>query len=157
MIYIFDNNTLTSIFRHYYHDSFPSFWTLFDKMVGDGNILSVREVLNEVKKLNRKDELEDWAKVNPKFFHDPTPEELQFITEIYSVPHFFNSISQKQLLKGDPFADPFIIAKAYVMNGTVVTQEKRVPNAAKIPNICSHFKIPCINLQEFLKENNWSF
>ena len=157
MIYIFDNNTLSGIFRHYYRDSFPSFWNLFDKMVADGSILSVREVRNEVRKINRKDELEDWAKDNPGFFHDPTPEELSFITKIYSVPHFYNSISQKQLLKGDPFADPYIIAKAHIMHGTVVTQEKRAPNAAKIPNICSHFQIPCINLQDFFIQNNWSF
>ncbi|MCL2137925.1 MAG: DUF4411 family protein [Treponema sp.] len=157
MVYIFDNNTLSGIFRHYYRDSFPSFWSCFDKMITEEKILSVREVRNEVRKLNRKDELEAWAIANPNFFHDPSSEELQFITRIYSVPHFFQSISQQKLLKGDPFADPFIIAKAYVENGTVVTQEKNVPNAAKIPNICLHFQIPCINLQEFLKQNNWSF
>jgi len=157
MKYIFDNNTLSGIFRHYYRDSFSSFWTLFDKMVLEGNILSVREVHNEIKKLTRKDELEAWAKSNPVFFHDPTNEELQFITQIYSVPHFFNSISQQKLLKGGPFADPFIIAKAFVEQGTVVSMEKPKPNAAKIPNICEHFHIPCINLQVFLKQNNWRF
>ena len=157
MKYIFDNNTLSGIFRHYYRESFSSFWTLFDKMVADGNILSVREVHNEIKKLTRKDDLEIWAKSHSSFFHDPTAEELQFITQIYSVPHFSNSISQQKLLKGGPFADPFIIAKAYVENATVVSEEKLRPNAAKIPNICEHFKISCINFQLFLKQNNWSF
>jgi len=66
-------------------------------------------------------------------------------------------MNQKKLLTGGPFADPFIIAKAYVEHGTVVTQEKHMPNAAKIPNICANFHIPCINLQTFLKQNNWSF
>jgi len=157
MKYIFDNNTLSGIFRHYYRDSFFSFWTLFDEMVKEENILSVREVHNEIKNLTRKDDLEAWAKSNPNFFHNPTPDELQFITKIYSVPHFFNSISQRKLLKGGPFADPFIIAKAHVENATVVSEEKLRPNAAKIPNICDHFKIPCINLQIFLKQNNWHF
>ena len=157
MKYIFDNNTLSGIFRHYYRDSFSSFWTLFDKMVIEGNIVSVREVHNEIKKLTRKDDLETWAKAHSSFFHDPSTEELQFITIIYSVPHFYNSISQQKLLKGGPFADPFIIAKAYVENATVVSEEKLRPNAAKIPNICEHFKISCINFQLFLKQNNWSF
>jgi hypothetical protein len=157
MIYIFDNNTLSGIFRHYYRDSFPSFWSLFDEMVNEGVARSVREVHNEIKKLSRRDELETWAKNHPDFFPDPTPVELAFITQIYSVPHFLNSISQQKLLKGGPFADPFIIAKAYAEQGTVVTQEKLTPHAAKIPNICAHFKIPCINLQEFLKTQNWSF
>jgi hypothetical protein len=157
MIYIFDNNTLVGIFRHYYRESFPTFWSFFDEMVDEGSIRSVREVDNEIKKLTRKDELEAWAKTHPDFFLDPTPAELAFITQIYSVPHFLNSISQQRLLKGGPFADPFIIAKAHEEHGTVVTQEKFMPGAAKIPNICDHFKIPCINLQEFLKTQNWTF
>jgi len=157
MKYIFDNNTLTAIFRHYYHDSFPSFWGLFNMMIKDGNILSVREVNNEIKNYSRKDELETWAKTNTYFFADPTTEELEFITRIYSVPHFNNGISQQKLLKGGPFADPFIIAKAYVEKGAVVSLEKLKPNATKIPNICEHFEIPCIDLQGFLKHKKWSF
>jgi hypothetical protein len=157
MKYIFDNNTLTGIFRHYYRDSFPSFWTRFDKMIEEGTVLSVREVHNEIKNYSRKDELENWAKANPNFFHNPTPEELQFINKIYNVPNFTNNMSQKVLLYGGPFADPFLIAKAYVEQGTVVTQEEVKPNAAKIPNICDHFHIPCINLQMFLKQNDWTF
>jgi hypothetical protein len=49
MKYIFDTNTLSGIFRHYYRESFPSFWDLFDKMVIDGNIFSVRELHNKIK------------------------------------------------------------------------------------------------------------
>ena len=157
MKYIFDNNTLTGIFRHYYRESFPSFWSLFDKIIVDGNVFSVREVYNEIKDYSRKDELEAWAKTNQDFFKKPTTEEFNFITQIYSIPHFFNSISQQKLLKGGPFADPFIIAKAYVEQGTVVTLEKLKPNATKIPNICERFHIPCIDLQEFFKQNKWSF
>jgi hypothetical protein len=126
-------------------------------MVESGVAISVREVHNEIKNFARKDELETWAKNHPDFFRDPTPAELAFITQIYSVPHFLNSISQQKLLKGGPFADPFVIAKAHEEHGTVVTQERLMPNAAKIPNICDHFKIPCVNLQEFLKAQNWSF
>jgi len=157
MKYIFDTNTLSGIFKHYYRDSFPSFWVLFDKMVEDGTVISVREVHNEIKNWNRKDELEAWGKIYPKFFHTPTPEETLFITQIFTVPHFRSSISQQKMLKGGPHADPFIIAKAFVEQGTVVSQEERKPNAARIPNICDHFKIPCIKLDEFLKQNSWIF
>ena len=83
MKYIFDNNTLTGIFRHYYREAFPSFWDLFNKMVIDENILSVREVYNEIKNYSRKDELEDRAKTNQDFFNNPTTEELNFITQIF--------------------------------------------------------------------------
>lgn len=65
-------------------------------------------------------------------------------------------MEQKKLLKGGPFADPFIIAKAKVIGGTVVCQEKLKPNAAKIPNICHHFKIECICLEDFLRNEEWT-
>jgi hypothetical protein len=31
------------------------------------------------------------------------------------------------------------------------------PNAAKIPNICKHFKIPCMTLEEFMEAEGWQF
>jgi hypothetical protein len=60
-------------------------------------------------------------------------------------------------LHGGAFADPFIIAKAFVEKATVITQEKYKENATKIPNICNHFKIDNIDLQGFLKKEKWIF
>lgn len=31
------------------------------------------------------------------------------------------------------------------------------PNAAKIPNICDHFKIPCMTLEQFMEAEGWVF
>ncbi len=56
-----------------------------------------------------------------------------------------------------PVADPFVIACARVNSGTVVSQEKFKPNAAKIPNVCAHFAIPCMDLEGFMRAQNWSF
>jgi hypothetical protein len=156
-LYVFDNNTLTAIFRHYYTDSFPSFWARFDAMIADGSICSVREVHNELKMMSRGDALENWAKNHADFFCSPEPEELQFVSKIFAVPHFQQNIGKRNLLEGKPVADPFIIAKAYVARGTVVTQEQFKPNGAKMPNICEHFKIPCIDLQGFLQMQKWVF
>lgn len=55
--------------------------------------------------------------------------------------------------------DPFVIACARINQATVVTEEgwqrggkslALKPNAATIPNVCAHFKIPCIDLEEFM-------
>jgi hypothetical protein len=157
MIYIFDNNTLVGIFRHYFPDSFPSFWGKFDNLINAGIICSVREVYKELEQLSRGDALEQWAKNHRNFFSPPSPEELRFVTQIYSVPHFQQNLGAKQLLNGGAFADPFLIAKAYVSKGTVVTQEKSTPHATRIPNICEYFKIPCTDLQGFLQKQKWVF
>jgi hypothetical protein len=54
-------------------------------------------------------------------------------------------------------ADPFVIACAKIHDGTVVTEEQFKPNAAKIPNVCQHFNIPCVDLEGFMKQQAWSF
>ena len=61
------------------------------------------------------------------------------------------------LLKGGLNADPFIIAKAGAIEGTVVTLEVEKPKAAKVPNICNEFDIPCINLEQFMEAEDRQF
>jgi hypothetical protein len=60
-------------------------------------------------------------------------------------------------MKGEPVADPFVIACVKIKVGTVVTQEQLKPNAAKIPNVCSHFNVPCIDLERFMQQQGWAF
>jgi len=157
MIYVFDNNSLSNILNHYYPERFPTFWERYDKIVEAENLLSVREVRNELTLKFEDDKIDRLAKLNDRFFTNPTPEELSFITQIYSVTHFQHNLDKKKILSGGFFADPFVIAKAWKDNGTVVTEEDNKPNAAKIPNICSHFGIHCINLEGFLTEMDWKF
>ena len=155
MIYVFDSNTLINIFNHYYLERFPSFWDNFNDLISKQTIISVQEVRRELER--RGDRLSDWAKSHNELFLPPNAEESSFITEIFKVKHFRILIQKKQQYIEGPAADPFIIAKAKVINGCVVTQEKHTENAAKIPNVCEYFKIPCINLEGFMKEENWTF
>jgi hypothetical protein len=94
---------------------------------------------------------------NPDFFEDPRVEELSFITQIYSVPHFRQNLDRKKLLQGGYFADPFIIAKAKIKDAVVVTEEDHPPHGARIPNICEHFGIACMKLEGFLVIEDWRF
>ena len=136
MKYVFDNNSLTSIFKFYYFESFPSFWEKFNRLVTSKEIVSVREVRRELEHMNRWDYIKVWAANYPDFFETPTNDELEFITEIYRIRHFQQNIEKKILLKGSPIADPFIVAKAKINNAMVVTEEKYKEHASKIPNIC---------------------
>ena len=71
--------------------------------------------------------------------------------------HFQSMIRRQERLQGKPVADPFVIARAKVSGAWVVTQEKNIENAAKIPNVCDHFGISCINLEGFMEKENWTF
>jgi len=155
MIYVFDSNTLINIFNHYYPERFPSFWDNFNGFISKQTIISVQEVRRELEK--KGDKLSDWAKNHKELFFPPNAEESGFITEIFKVRHFRILIQKKQQYIEGPAADPFIIAKAKIISGCVVTQEKKTDHAAKIPNVCDHFEIPCINLEGFMEKENWTF
>lgn len=82
---------------------------------------------------------------------------MQFVQEIFKIEHFQIIISRKNLLLGRPVADPFVIAKAKIIDGTVVTNEANRPNGAKIPNICERFNVKCVDLEKFMEIEKWSF
>ena len=155
MTYVFDTSGFVALFKSYYRTAFPSLWERFDTMIEDGLIISTREVKREIE--DQDDLLDDWAATNIHLFPSPTADEAIFVGSIYKVTHFQANIEQKKLLKGGKNADPFVIAKAATLSASVITLEADKPKAAKIPNICQHFGIPCLNLEEFMKEEGWVF
>ena len=156
MAYVFDTNSF-SVLGNYYPEQFPSFWRKFDQAVAAGKVLSVREVYRELERYARHPHLTDWVKSHRSIFTPPESAEMRFVGDIFSVRHFQTLVNKKVRLKGLPGADPFIIARAKVINGCVVTEEKVTPNAAKIPNVCRHFGVDCTNLQGFLEKERWTF
>lgn len=165
MIYVFDTNSIRSL-QHFYPRVFKSVWEGLDLLVQEKNLISTREVFNELERQDVSAEVLQWAKDNKPLFTTPSAAELQFVATIFQVKHFQSLIGVQQQLKGTPVADPFVIACAKVKQGTVVTEEGWLrpsstltpkPNAAKIPNVCEHFKVPCIDLEEFMQQQGWTF
>ena len=156
MKYVFDSDALIDLFRHYYPKRFPTLWEKFYALVSGGTLISAREVYNEIG--SNEDLLAVWAKEQKSIlFTESTVEELEFVGKIFEVPHFQAMIRKQAVLQGRPVADPFVIARAKICGGCVVTQEKKTHNAAKIPNVCDRFGIPCMNLEGFMEKEKWSF
>lgn len=156
MSYCFDNSPLSVLFKNYYRARFPSLWAKFDQLTEGGDILSTREVLREIND-GGPESLQEWAGKNGDIFATPTSAEASFVAEIFAVPHFQQNIEQRKLLRGGKNADPFVIARARIVECPVVTMERLVPNAARIPNICEHFGIQCLSLEEFMAAEGWTF
>jgi Domain of unknown function (DUF4411) len=156
VLYIFDTNSFGEL-SHFYPSRFPSLWKSFDKLVAQGRVISVKEVLREINagKADAADTI--WANQNKSIFMPPGENEAHFITEIFKVEHFQQSLERKKLYKGGFFADPFIIASAKVRRGTVVTEEKFKEGGAKIPNICKRFQIQSVTLEGFMEIEGWQF
>jgi len=156
-MYVFDTNSLSVLFDNFYPDRFPSLWEKFDQLIINSEIVSVREVYNEIKRRNCDARLVQWAKDHRGLFTQPSVEEMWFVRGIFSVPRFRDLIRKKQMLKGTPVADPFLIVRAHVGKGVLVTEERWKPSGAKIPNVCEHFKVQYMNLQGFMSREKWQF
>jgi hypothetical protein len=156
-MYVFDTSSLIVLFTNFYEARFPSLWEKFDSLISEGKIVSVREVFNETASSYAETRLVKWIKDHRVLFTEPTVEELQFVSEIFKVRHFQAMIRRKEILNGKPVADPFVIARAMVENRIVVTQEQLKETAAKIPNVCEHFKIKYTDLEGFMERERWSF
>ena len=156
MKYVFDSGPLIDLFRHYYPSRFPTLWENFHVLVSEDELISAREVYNEID--SHEDVLANWAREQKnKLFSQPTIEEFQFVREIFQVRHFQSMIRKKERLRGKPVADPFVIARAKVLDCQVVTTELFKDNSAKIPNVCKHFSVQCINLEGFMEQEGWTF
>ncbi|MDR1227407.1 MAG: DUF4411 family protein [Azoarcus sp.] len=165
MIYVFDTSSIRAL-QHFYPRVFKKIWADLDSLAQAGDFISTREVFNELERQAVSEEVLHWAKERKALFTTPTANEQKFVAEIFKIQHFQGLIGAQQRLKGTPVADPFVIACAKANGGTVVTEEgwehpsqtlTPKPNAAKIPNVCQHFNIPCIDLEEFMHQQDWIF
>lgn len=157
MIYVVDTSVFRTLFRHFYETRFPSLWENINKLVTDGRLLSVREVIREVQAFGKEDRLALWVKDNSVLFQTPTDEEIAYVQAIFKNHHFQANIERIKLLEGGPVADPFLVAKAKALNGTVVTQEEYKPNGVKIPNMCEFMNVRCTNLEGLMELEKWVF
>lgn len=159
MIYVFDSSSL-SVLSYFPPDNFPTLWNALGALVSENRILSVREVLNELRnrpRIHVPPFLELWVRKNRAVFQTPTEAEMSFVAEIFAIRHFQHMVGLRQRLQGTPVADPFVIAAAKVRSGCVVTEESAKPNSARMPDVCCHFAVPCTNFAGFMQKEGWRF
>jgi hypothetical protein len=154
-MYAIDTSVVSALHRNYYRSRFVTLWKKFDGMVDGGVFTSTREVLRELEDLGGPGY--EWAKSKADMFVTPDAKEGEFVAKIYATKHFHANMEQQKLMKGGRNADPFLIARAAVTGATVLTMEQLKPNAAKIPNICDHFKVNCFDLERFMEAEGWTF
>lgn len=97
MIYVFDTSPFI-VLSHFYPDTFPSLWNKIETLVEDGQLTSVREVLNELEIYHETNFIIKWAKEHRSIFTIPTKQELEFVTKIFEKRHFQSIIDSKAIL-----------------------------------------------------------
>ena len=166
MHYVLDTRFFI-VSREYYPTVFRSFWSKLDELVSLGTISSVSEVAREIENYGGKQEhLLMWTKQNKHIFTTPSEAEQDNVRKIFSVPNFTNLISKRNMLEGNPSADPFLIAKAMTKKDSIVVSGEKPANqdsrrnmqgSYKIPDVCEHFGVRCITPRQFMEEQEWSF
>jgi hypothetical protein len=137
--------------RWYPPDVFPSFWERMEGLVEHEVVTATEEVLHELER--KDDDVFDWAKGRPKLFL-PFDEPIQ-IAAADVLSQFPRLVDQRP---GKHLADPFVIGVARVHGLAVVTGEQGgTANKPKIPFVCDHYGIRCINVVEMIRELGWSF
>lgn len=152
MKYVFDSSPFIDM-RNYYPAVFKSFWISIDKLIFNGDLVSVKEVYNEL--LYGSDMISKWAKSHQAIFLEPVKEEYEILGQILA--HHKELIRSRNINEGRPVADPFVIAKAYPHKLTVVTHESFKEHSHSIPNVCKELDLPCINFEELMIKEGWSF
>lgn len=148
-IYVIDSNSLIRL-GQFYQSRFPTLWEKIEDLVKADRLISVKECVAEIESFYKDDSIKLWVKAHSKVFKPPTATEAQFVAEIFKVPHFKSLISEAAMLKGKAVADPFLVASGAVRGAIVVTEELEKQHAAKVPNVCKHFGLKFITLEEMM-------
>lgn len=139
-----------------------SFWSWLDREINKGRIVSAKRVYEElVDGRKQQDDLALWVKDRKhKGLCIPrTPSCHTNATKIGDYL-FGGRYKSRHALKFSRGADPWLIAQAMTDKGTVVTQESsQHPEAevVRIPDVCHHYEVKCINLTRLFEELNAEF
>lgn len=149
-MYIFDTNVFRSL-KEFTPTTFPTIWDKIHELTDDGMLLSVREVLRELDNQSASQHVNDWVSSHQHIFLIPSKDEFSCVADLLKNEQVRNLVKKQNILRGQPAADPFIIASGIIKDATVVTQESFKPGAARIPTICQEFDVECINLNGFFE------
>ena len=149
--YSIDTDIWIRIKNNYPPNIFKKFWVQLDAAIAAGTIRSSEEVLKDLEK--GADDFSPVLKAKAGVFV-PLDEGLQAeVAEVMAAcPDLVDEENERSL------SDPFVVALAKRMNGTVVTGEKprKSPTGRrKIPDACTRLNIPYLNLCDFFTEIGW--
>lgn len=125
-----------------------------DTLADGGELISVREVRRELDLLCSSDHINEWIERYRHIFLIASDEECEIVASIFRSEQYRGLVRRKNILRGSPVADPFLIAAAKTRRGIVVTQESSESNGARIPAVCKELGIRCINLEGFLEQQH---
>lgn len=156
-MYLIDTNILITAKNLYYPFDFCSgFWDFTKNKLLSNDISIIHSVRDEISA--HDDEIKGWvSSFGINVLDDTTPDiqaKLSTIVGDIMNGRISPSFSQQEKVRFMSGADPLLIATAWHLGYTIVTNEKAVPpnsSKIKIPNICNHYDVSCITPFEMLR------
>lgn len=150
-VYSFDSSALIHAWRRAYRPkNFPTFWARMNDLANDGRLKVSSEVYAELSK--KDDDVFAWCKQRKSLIYVDITDEVQerVIRIMQAYPRLVDTKNGKS--GGDPFV--IAIASCGLPIDTVVTQEN--PGGMRIPEVCDHEDIRCLNLADFIDAEGWT-
>jgi hypothetical protein len=138
--------------RRYPIDVAPRLWDELDQLGRDGTICAPDEVRLELRA--KSDAVWGWAKDRRHLFVQlDGPQMVATNTVLAEFPRLVGKLNNRY------HADPFVVALAMVRELTVVTEENVISTRERprIPLVCRHFGIRCINTLHWIRELGITF
>jgi hypothetical protein len=152
-IYCIDTSSIFEWFIRTYPPSIlPALPDRMEELIAAGRLRAPKAVLDEIKP---GDDCYKWAKAQSELFVEESVAVQKIVKQLMGTHH-----NPAKPLKGINSADPFVIAMAKDggPNWVVVCEENPGSlEARKIPFVCKHEKIECINFQKLMKAEGWQF
>lgn len=155
-MYVMDTSSFI-VMGHYFPERFPSFWVDLSTLADQSLLASVSEVWKELDNRSTRSHLTNWIETRKALFTAPSPEEMLYVRQIFAVPSFQSLVRRKSILEGSPVADPWVIARAAILNGCVVTEEADREDTVRIPAVCRHFDVECTTLEGMMGREGWQY
>lgn len=159
VVYSVDTSALIDLGRWYPRSVFRKLWQEMKVLVTQGRLIAPPQVREEIKR--QDDELLRWVRAQKRMFVQLQSVHLQCVSEILG--HFPDLIDPNKQTED---ADPFVIAVAlarkrghlFGSDYVVVTQERlRSHGRPRIPNVCQHYGIECLDIFQFFAREGWTF
>lgn len=147
--YVIDSCSLIRLKEVYPIDVFSPVWERMTELAECGALVSCEEIYEELESVQgEKDVVLDWAIAHRSIFYPSDELTQEKVLEILGIhPHLLD------LKKAKSSGDPFLIATAMKFRCIVVSDEKPSggPGKVKIPDVCKHHNIPCIQLLDMFR------
>lgn len=153
LTYVLDANVFIEAAKRYYaFDIVPSFWQMLTTQAGNGRVLSIDRVRDEL----LRDDLAMWANSAFQEFFASTSDQEVIAAYRYIMDWSQNQSQFTEAAKAEfaNVADGWLIAYALAKGCAIVTHEQFDPNIRrkiKIPNACQACDVPYLDTFKMIR------